>query len=48
MDDAKQRDLVILAIVVSRRDGTREVKTPRPLENMDAAFEAIAQISLVR
>lgn len=32
--------------VVRRRDGTRELKTPRPLDSLDAAFEALAQLSL--
>lgn len=32
--------------VVRRRDGTRELKTPQPLDSMDAAFDALAQLSL--
>ena len=32
--------------VVRRRDGSRELKTARPLESMDAAFEAIARMTL--
>ena len=32
--------------VIRRRDGTRELKTPRPLDSMDAAFDALAQLSL--
>ncbi len=32
--------------VVRRRDGTRELKTRRPLDSMDAAFDALAQLSL--
>jgi hypothetical protein len=39
-DDSKR-----VVKVVRRRDGTRELKTPRPLDSMDAAFDAIAQLS---
>lgn len=41
MSDNKER----VVRVVRRRDGTRELKTPRPLDSMDAAFDAIAQLS---
>ncbi len=46
MDDARKDRKGVR--VVRRRDGTRELKTPRPLDCMDAAFDAIAQITLVR
>lgn len=32
--------------VVRRRDGSRQLTTPRPLDSMDAAFAAIAQLTL--
>ena len=34
--------------IVRRRDGARELETQRPLDSMDAAFVAIAQLSLAR
>ncbi len=32
--------------VVRRRDGTRALETPVPLDSLDAAFDALAQLSL--
>lgn len=43
MSDQQGKDRVK---VVRRHDGTRELKTTRPLDSMDAAFAALAQLSL--
>lgn len=45
MNDAHTRNQVSVK-VVRRRDGARELKTARPLDSMDAAFEAIAQMTM--
>ena len=48
MDDDTRMKPRKHVLVVYCRDGTRELKTPRPLDSMDAAFEAIAQMARLR
>ncbi len=48
MDDARCNKDRQHVRIVRRRDGLRELETQRPLDSMDAAFAAIAQLSLAR